>query len=457
MQTDRLANLQKIKDLGYNPYLENNQKLNSGIFDLLQSSTFLLDKDARINGRITSKRVMGNMAFLNLSFSSVPFDKICSIQLVFKTGLSREGWKDFVKALDIGDIVYVEGKTGLTQTEERSIFVEDFTILTKSLEPIPFGKQTEDASYNTVSDEETLLRHRHLALLTNSDLREKLVNKSRLISLIRRFLSFTMIEVQTPILLQNPGGAEAKTFDTVYNAHNTEVKLRISLEIQLKKLLCGGFNNIFEIGTVFRNEGVSSKHNPEFTLLEYYDSYFDFQQGIEKFQNLMSKLGYFLKNKSFSNPKIITMKEAFSTFAEVDLDELLKEPDAIELIDSILKEKVEPNFTGFWILTEHPAIISPLARCKNYPYSERFEAYFDGVEIANGFCEQNDPQLQLEVLKKQSEDLGTPLDNEFIYALSCGMPPAFGVGIGIERLAMAIFGASHIKEVSWFPFVKNSE
>jgi lysyl-tRNA synthetase class 2 len=228
------------------------------------------------------------------------------------------------------------------------------------------------------------------------------------------------------------------------------------LEIQLKKLLCGGFERVYEIGTVYRNEGISAHHNPEFTLLEYYTAYDNFTQGIERFKVIVQAASQHFEVKiNESDWTTMTMREAIYEHAGHDIDEWdFSKPETLEMLEECMKSFVEPKLLSPTIITHHPSCISPLARSQDGKYAERFEAYISGMEIANGFCEQNDPQVQLAAFQSQFDALGNQIDHDFVYALACGMPPAFGVGIGIDRLAMALSDASHIRQVSWFPYVK---
>jgi lysyl-tRNA synthetase class 2 len=334
--------------------------------------------------------------------------------------------------------------------------VQSFNVLTKALTTVPYGQEKDGEAFNQVRDVEKLMRHRHLAMLIDDDLRARLVTRSRMISNIRRALdSSYFVEVQTPTLLQIPGGAEAKTFDTHYNAYEADVKLRISLEIQLKKLLCGGFERVYEIGTVFRNEGISAHHNPEFTLLEYYTAYDNFEAGLDRFKLVVSAASG--GKVAYDSWTTMTMSEAIENYTGSKMEDWWHYPDFAEVVDRTMKEHVEPNLTSPTIITHHPACMSPLARTQDGLYAERFEAYIGGMEVANGFCEQNDPRAQFAAFEAQSAAYGTQIDHDFIYALSCGMPPAFGVGIGLDRLAMVLSDTNHIRQISWFPYVKPTQ
>lgn len=439
-EPDRLNNLNSLKELGYEPYL-----------CLPTRSNMVLSGEdmCAISCRVLTIRRMGKIAFMTVQYSNQG-NEILKIQLVFKSDISNEGWEDFVSLVNTGDIIYVEGDFGHTASGEPSIFVKFFDILTKALTSVNFGTEKDGEEFNKIKNVETLVRHRNVALLTDTSLRRNLLLRSKIINDIRMAMSNgDYIEANTPILLSIPGGAEAKTFDTHYNEYDMGVKLRISLEIQLKKILCGGIDRVYEMGTVFRNEGVSPSHNPEFTLLEYYRAGQNFSGGIQEFKNLMSM--FF---KTMISWETITMREAVKKWANVDIEDYLNDESFMSELDTLMKNHVEPNLSPFTILTHHPIAISPLAKSYDGKYAKRFEAYINGIEVANGFEEQNDPIVQYEVLKKQSENLSTPLDEEFIYALSCGMPPTFGVGVGVDRIVKIITEASHIRDITWFPFVK---
>jgi len=442
---DRIENLEQLEALGERPYLTD--------APFIHCSNYEEGVSVSIAGRILTIRRMGKMCFATIMYCPKPnSEQTARIQVVFQQGFTKDGWRETVKHVDSGDLVYFQGFYKATVAGEQSIFVRSFVVLTKALSVVPYGQEKDGEAFNQVRDVETLMRHRHLATLVDGDLRARLVQRSRMISTIRRVLDdSSFVEVQTPTLLQIPGGAEAKTFDTHYNAYEADVKLRISLEIQLKRLLCGGFERVYEIGTVFRNEGISAQHNPEFTLLEYYTAYDNFKSGIERFQTLIAQASNFSINRD--DWTIMTMREAIENYTGSDLEDWYHLPNFVEAVEEAMKEHVEPHLTSPTIITHHPARMSPLAR-HNGMYAERFEAYISGMEIANGFCEQNDPRAQLAAFEAQNAALGTPIDHDFIYALACGMPPAFGVGIGLDRLAMALTNTEHIRQITWFPYVK---
>lgn len=449
MQPERIENLGQLVALGERPYLADTPTIVCMDYEEGLGVSFV--------GRILTIRRMGKMCFATVMYTRLPSDQHTSrIQVVFQQGFTNEGWREAVKHIDTGDLVHFDGVYKTTVAGEQSVFVQSFTVLTKALTTVPYGQEKDGEAFNQVRDVEKLMRHRHLAMLVDDDLRARLIARSRMITNIRHSLdSSFFIEVQTPTLLQIPGGAEAKTFDTHYNAYEADVKLRISLEIQLKKLLCGGFERVYEIGTVFRNEGISAHHNPEFTLLEYYTAYDNFEAGIDRFKMLMvaasdGKIGY-------DGWTVMTMSEAIENYTGSKMEDWWYYPDFAEVVDRTMKEHVEPHLTSPTIITHHPACMSPLARTQDGLYAERFEAYINGMEVANGFCEQNDPRAQLAAFEAQNAAYGTPVDNDFIYALSCGMPPAFGVGIGIDRLAMVLADTNHIRQISWFPYVKPTQ
>jgi lysyl-tRNA synthetase class 2 len=442
---DRLENLERLQECGEQPYLADTP--------FIYCPDYEEGVSVSVAGRILTIRRMGKMCFATIMYSKdTNAERTSRIQVVFQQGFTDDGWRETVKHIDTGDIVFFQGFYQSTVAGEQSIFVRTFRVLTKALTTVPYGQEKDGEAFNQVRDPETLMRHRHLAMLTDDDLRARLIARSRAISTIRHALdSSGFVEAQTPVLLQIPGGAEAKTFDTRYNAYNADVKLRISLEIQLKKLLCGGFDRVYEIGTVFRNEGISAMHNPEFTLLEYYTAYEPFASGLERFRTIISQVSH--GEIPFDGWEVITMREAIENYTGSDIEDWYYHDNFVEAVEKAMKTHVEPNLTSPTIITHHPAQMSPLAR-HNGMYAERFEAYINGMEIANGFCEQNDPRAQLAAFEAQNEAYGTPIDHDFIYALACGMPPAFGVGIGIDRLVMALTGAEHIRQTTWFPYVK---
>jgi lysyl-tRNA synthetase, class II len=449
---DRLMHLENLRSLGYAPY----------VTDSFDNCLFNWeDGDAAfISGRIYTNRVMGKIAFITLLYTGVDHS-LLKTQLVFKEGESDSGWRDFVSNLDTGDIVSCWGICGKTLSGEQSLFVKAFRIVSKSLIPVSYGTEKDGESFNTVQDPEYLMRNRHVGFLVDNDLRARLIARSQIINNIREYLTNNhYIEVQTPVLMSIPGGADAQSFDTHYNAYDVDISLRISLEISLKKMLSGGFDRVFEIGTVFRNEGISSRHNPEFTELEYYGAHCDFKEGVDSFKRLMDHVLNHLNPSRTSDIHInwneITVRDAIIAETGVDIEMYdFNEPEFPNILKGLLDD-VEKSMTPdtYYLLTHHPVCLTPLARTKDGKYAERFEAYACGMEIANGFCEQNDPVIQLRVLEDQSACLGTKIDQNFIHALACGMPPAFGVGIGIDRLVMALTDAKSIREVTSFPYVK---
>jgi len=453
MERERLESLEKLRELGERPFLTDAPGLPCPV-----EGGYDEGRNVELAGRILTIRRMGKMCFATIMFcETADVETPSRIQAVFQEGFTKDGWRETVKHVHIGDILYFSGVYKSTVSGEPSVFVSEFTVLTKALVTVPFGQEKDGEAFNQVQDAEKLMRHRHLAMLTDDSLRSRLVARSRMLSRVRQSLeSASFIEVQTPVLLQIPGGAEAKTFDTHYNAYDAEVKLRISLEIQLKKLLCGGFMRVFEIGTVFRNEGVSAKHNPEFTLLEYYSAYDNFAKGLSMFKRIAWGASQAFDREIQPDAWLtMTMRDAIMNYAGQDIDTWdFDDPVSIEKLEDCMVSFVEPNLHEPTLLTHHPVCISPLARSVDGKYAERFEAYIDGTEIANGFCEQNDPQAQLAAFEAQNAAFGNPIDHDYIYALSCGMPPAFGVGIGLDRLAMVLSGTDHIRQVSWFPFVK---
>lgn len=511
----RLQKLARMRQLGHDPFSVETFERTGTADELLQrfegrDVEDLAKDDVAFAGRVVSYRDMGKAGFAHLSDGDGKIQIYCR-----KDDVGEVGW-ELYQLLDIGDHVGVVGYLFLTRTGERSIHVKELVPLSKSLQTLPIGKEKDGESWYGLSDVEQRYRHRHLDLICNHEVRRTLLNRARITSAVRRYFdSQGYLEVETPLLQLVAGGAAARPFKTHYNAYDVEVKLRISLELYLKRLICGDIPAVYEIGRVFRNEGVSNRHNPEFSLLEFYEAYTNLEGMMKRVEELFrfvatdvfgTTLVTLRHDKSpiegegesgflfdFAKPwKRVSLLEEIERHTGIgagDLNDLAKARAAFEsngvlekahslgghidiksetnlggLIEKLLEVFVEPTLQEPTFVVGYPIETSPLAKKDpaNPKMTRRFEGYILGREICNAFSEINDPIDQRERFEQQAAELAAgdeeahPFDEEFIYALESGMPPAGGCGIGIERLAMVLTGAEHIREVMLFPMMKPS-
>lgn len=454
--------------------------------------------NANLAGRLVLFRAMGKNAFAHIQDASGRIQVMFNRDVTQVEGLPAEenALKFIEKKIDLGDIIGVEGTLFRTQKGELTLFVKKMTLLTKTLLPLP-------DKHAGLADKELRYRKRWLDLIVNDDVRERFQQRSKILKIIRDYLeSEKFIEVETPILQGIYGGAEAKPFVTKLNALDQEMFLRISPEIQLKKLIVGGMDRVFEIGKVFRNEGIDRNHNPEFTLMEAYAAYWDYNDMMHLIEQLFEKLALALHKKTtvpYTNPetgetievdlkapwKRLTMKDAIRTYANLDVDKLSDDEMKKKLIDSghvdpsktnklsrglligaLFGVFVEPHLIQPHHIIDHPIETTPLCKphrneeCRKAGLVERFESFILTHEIANSYTELNNPVIQRELLEKQAErrDQGdeeaSPLDEEFLEAICQGMPPTGGIGIGIDRLIMLLTNSHSIRDVLYFPWMK---
>lgn len=435
-----------------------------------------------IAGRIMLKRVMGKASFCNVQ------DKTGNIQVyVARNELGDEPfeeYKDF-KKMDIGDIVGVKGYPFVTKTGEKSIHATEVTLLSKSLQILP-------EKHHGLTNTDLRYRQRYLDLIMNPEVKETFIKRSKIISEIRKYLDGQgFMEVETPMLVHNAGGAAARPFETHFNALDEDVKLRISLELYLKRLIVGGLERVYEIGRVFRNEGVDTRHNPEFTLMELYQAYTDYHDMMDLTENLYrhlaekvcgsAKIEYNGIEMDLSKPfERLTMVDAVKKYAGVDWNEVETVEQARELakehhvefeehhkkgdiLNLFFEEFVEEHLVQPTFIMDHPIEISPLTKKKpeNPEYVERFEFFMNGWEMANAYSELNDPIDQRERFKAQEELLAlgdeeaNTTDEDFMNALEIGMPPTGGIGFGIDRMCMLLTNAAAIRDVLLFPTMKS--
>jgi lysyl-tRNA synthetase class 2 len=475
----RLEKLARLRQLGFDPFAAER-------FPFERSAQEILDEfeegaEVRFAGRLVSLRDMGKAAFAHIA------DGEARIQGYFRRDDLPDGQYEAFKLLDIGDHIGVEGALMLTRTGEKSIAVSALTPLSKALEPLPIGKEKDGETWYGLSDVDLRYRHRHLDLVVNPEARKKLLDRSRIITAVRQcFYEWGFLEVETPILQIEAGGAAARPFLTHFNAYDLQVKLRISLELYLKRIICGDVPRVFELGRVFRNEGVSNRHNPEFTLLEWYEAYSNLEDQMERVEAVfrsacMAVYGTAERHGvDFSRPwhrlDLLTAIEDRSGIKGDELRDLgaakaamarvglptEKEDNLGGIIEKLLERFVEPHLIEPTFIVGYPIETSPLAKKDpNRPgFTRRFEGYVLGREVCNAFSEINDPIDQRERFEQQlaerarGDDEAHPMDEDFLYALEGGMPPCGGVGIGIDRMVMLLTGAEHIREALLFPMMK---
>ncbi len=432
-----------------------------------------------IAGRMMSKRVMGKASFCNVQ------DLKGNIQCyVARDSVGEEAYKDF-KKFDVGDLVGVQGEVFTTKTGEISIHVTGITLLAKSLQILP-------EKFHGLTNTDLRYRQRYVDLVMNPEVKDTFIKRSRIISAIRRYLDGQgFMEVETPMLVQNAGGAAARPFETHFNALDEDIKLRISLELYLKRLIVGGMERVYEIGRVFRNEGLDTRHNPEFTLMELYQAYTDYHGMMDLTENLYRyvaqevlgsmKIVYNGVEMDLEKPfERITMVDAVKKYAGVDFTNVKTDDEARALADEhhleyedrhkkgdilnlFFEEYVEEHLIQPIFVMDHPIEISPLTKKKpdNPDYVERFEFFMNGWEMANAYSELNDPidqrerfRAQEELLAQGDEEANTT-DEDFMNALEIGMPPTGGIGFGIDRMCMLLTDSAAIRDVLAFPTMKS--
>ena len=438
------------------------------------------EKKWRVAGRILSRRDMGKANFIDVQ------DSTERLQVYVRSNdIGDEVFSDF-KKWDIGDIVGVEGFVFRTRRGEISLHATSIVLLTKSLLPLP-------EKWHGLKDRDQRYRQRYVDLIVNPDVRKTFINRSRIISSIRRYLdSQGFIEVETPMLVHNAGGAAARPFNTHYNALNEDVKLRISLELYLKRLIVGGIDRVYEIGRVFRNEGVDTQHNPEFTLMELYQAYTDYHGMMDLTENLYRHVA----NEVLGTTQVpwgdviidlgkpferITMVDAVKKYAGIDWKTVKTDEEAFAIADEkhieydrkrhkkgdilnlLFEEYVEEHLVQPTFIMDHPVEISPLTKRKpdDPDYVERFEMYINCGEMCNAYSELNDPVDQRERFMRQEELLklgdeeANSIDEDFMRALEIGMPPTGGIGFGIDRMIMLLTNSPAIRDVLLFPTMKS--
>lgn len=475
----RREKLRELQEAGHDPFEITTFKADHHSQEIRDHFDELEDQTVAVAGRMMSKRVMGKASFANLQ------DRDGSIQLyVSRNDLGDEAYKDF-KKMDLGDIIGIQGIVFKTKTGEISIHVKELTLLSKSLIPLP-------EKFHGLQDTDLRYRQRYLDLIMNEDVRKTFIKRSQILREIRNFLDARgFMEVETPMLVENAGGAAARPFFTHYNALNEDVKLRISLELYLKRLIVGGLEKVYEIGRVFRNEGVDTRHNPEFTLMELYQAYTDYNGMMELTEDLFRHLAKVVCGSaviSYQNTTIdmekpfrkLSMIDAIKEYAGVDFDQIKTNEEAKkvaaehqvefeerhkrgDIINLFFEEYCEEKMIQPTFIIDHPVEISPLTKRKpGHPDQvERFELYIYGREMCNAYSELNDPIDQRErfraqdALAEKGDEEAQHTDEDFLHAMEIGMPPTGGIGYGIDRLVMLLTDSSAIRDVLLFPTMKS--
>ena len=475
VKREKLANLQQA---GKDPFQITKYDVTHHSTDIKNNFEELEGKTVRIAGRVMSKRVMGKASFCNVQ------DLPGNIQVyVARDSIGEESYADF-KKYDVGDIVGIEGEVFKTKTGEISVHASQVILLSKSLQILP-------EKFHGLTNTDIRYRQRYTDLIMNQDVKDTFVKRSRIISAIRRYLDGQgFLEVETPMLVSNAGGAAARPFETHYNALDEDVKLRISLELYLKRLIVGGMERVFEIGRVFRNEGLDTRHNPEFTLMELYQAYTDYYGMMDLTENMFryvaqevcgtTVIPYAEETIDLGKPfERLTMVDAVKKYAGVDFDQIPDTAAAKKLADEkgvhyeerhakgdilnlFFEEFVEEHLIQPVFIMDHPVEISPLTKRKpdKPDYVERFELFIYGREMCNAYSELNDPIDQRERFKAQEAALAAgdeeanTTDEDFMNALEIGMPPTGGIGYGIDRLVMLLTNSPAIRDVLLFPTMK---
>lgn len=475
----RREKLKNLQDAGQDPFQITKYDVTCHSADVKENYDELEGKEVSVAGRMMSKRIMGKASFCHVQ------DLAGTIQVyVARDAIGEEEYAAFKKD-DIGDIVGVKGTVFKTKTGETSIRATAFTLLSKSLQPLP-------EKFHGLTNVDQRYRQRYVDLITNPESKDTFIKRSKIISTIRRFLdSQGFMEVETPILVSNAGGAAARPFQTHHNALDEDFKLRISLELYLKRLIVGGLERVYEIGRVFRNEGCDTRHNPEFTLMELYQAYTDYHGMMDLTENMYryvaqevlgtTTIVYNGVEMDLGKPfQRITMLDAVKKYSGVDFGEIhtLEEARKVadehhveyeerhkkgDILNLFFEAFVEEHLIQPTFVMDHPVEISPLTKRKpeNPDYVERFEFFMNGWEMANAYSELNDPIDQRERFKAQEEqfaagdDEANHTDEDFLNALEIGMPPTGGIGYGIDRMCMLLTDSAAIRDVLLFPTMKS--
>lgn len=470
----RLRKLQDMREGGFDPFRANCEQTHSSAEAV---ALYTEDEEnspiVKVAGRIVVFRLMGKAAFVKI------LDRDGKIQLYFRRDVIGEEAYAAFKKLDLGDIIGVEGPLFKTKTGEVTVRVQGYTLVSKSLLPLP-------EKWHGLSDNEQIYRQRYLDLIVNEESRERFIKRSRIVSCIRRYLDERgFLEVETSMLQPEAGGAAARPFTTHFNALDCDFNLRIALELNLKRLMVGGFDRVYEIGRIFRNEGLSRRHNPEFTMLEVYQGYTDYRgmmvliremiqsiceevlgtTQVERYDGQMIELGGEWREARYKDLVIEatgdpdwfsrSKEEMLAKCAELKIESNPNQED-FEITNDVFEKLIEPNLIQPTFVTHLPKELCPLAKLTEGDDSilDVFELCINGVEIAPAYSEQNDPFVQREMFEAQAGEDQQNIDDDFIVALEHGMPPAGGLGMGIDRLIMLLTSASNLRDTILFPTLR---
>ena len=482
----RKDKLKKLEDMGIDPYPQKYSPTHLSSI-IISDYENLKGKDANVAGRIMSIRRMGKSSFFHIQ------DGGGRLQIFIKRDDIGEDIYNYFKLLDIGDFVGVDGFVFKTKVNEISIHARNLTVLCKSIRPLPIVKEKEDTTFDAFSDKEQRYRNRHLDLIANTDIKDTFIKRANIIKGIRNYLDdLGFLEVETPVLQPLYGGANARPFTTHHNSLDQKLFLRIADELYLKRLIIGGIDRVYELSKDFRNEGMDRNHNPEFTMLEFYWAYADYEDNMDLVEAMIrdvaknigaqnincGKMTIDLAKPFKRKPIFELLKEATGDdFSNISLEQLREiciehnievhdNANYGQMLDGLMSTLVEPNLIQPTFVIDYPKEISPLAkkhRNGDPNLVERFELFIGTAEFANAFTELNDPIDQRErfesqeKLEKAGDEEAHPIDEDFLQAIECGMPPTAGVGIGIDRLVMLLTENLSIKDVILFPAMRKEE
>ena len=480
----RMQKLERLREAGVDPFPHNFKPTNYSN-EIKDQFKVLENKDVIVAGRIMAMRKMGKASFFHIE------DSDGRIQVYIKKDEVGDSLYNIFKLLDIGDFIGVNGFVFKTKTKEISVHAKSITVLAKSIRPLPIVKEKDGETFDSFEDKEQRYRNRHLDLIVNPEVKEVFRKRTIITSALRSYLDNEgFLEVETPVLQPLYGGANARPFKTHHNTLDQTLYLRIADELYLKRLIIGGIDRVYELSKDFRNEGMDRNHNPEFTMLEWYEAYSDYNDQMNRVEDIIrfaansidkmkfdwGDVSIDLSKKFDRKPYLDLLKDATGEdLLEADIKKLRSvcKENSIEisnkenygqLLDELMRRLVEPNLTQPVFIIDHPRTISPLAkshRSGEVKLVERFELFIGGAEFANSFSELNDPLDQRDRLENQAklrekgDDEAQPIDDSFIEAMECGMPPTGGVGLGVDRLVMLLTNNRSIRDVLLFPAMRN--
>jgi len=480
----RMQKLERLREAGIDPFPHNFKPTNYSN-EIKDQFKVLENKDVIVAGRIMAMRKMGKASFFHIE------DSDGRIQVYIKKDEVGDSLYNIFKLLDIGDFIGVNGFVFKTKTKEISVHAKSITVLAKSIRPLPIVKEKDGETFDSFEDKEQRYRNRHLDLIVNPEVKEVFRKRTIITSALRSYLDNEgFLEVETPVLQPLYGGANARPFKTHHNTLDQTLYLRIADELYLKRLIIGGIDKVYELSKDFRNEGMDRNHNPEFTMLEWYEAYSDYNDQMNRVEDIIrfaansidkmkfdwGDVSIDLSKKFDRKPYLDLLKDATGEdLLEADIKKLRSvcKENSIEisnkenygqLLDELMRRLVEPNLTQPVFIIDHPREISPLAkshRSGEVKLVERFELFIGGAEFANSFSELNDPLDQRDRLENQAklrekgDDEAQPIDDSFIEAMECGMPPTGGVGLGVDRLVMLLTNNRSIRDVLLFPAMRN--